>query len=79
MLLSDLSAELERFYEIGIQRQERNALVQCFGIQYADVILEQKISPEDIVKHSSLKDTTYSRELRKGIKLSKYVVLKSNF
>ena len=40
MLLQELSKELERHYEIGKQRKECNALVQCFGIKFADVIKE---------------------------------------
>ena len=43
MLLQELSKELERHYEIGKQRKECNALVQCFGIKFADVIKENNI------------------------------------
>lgn len=78
MLLQELSKELERHYEIGKQRKECNALVQCFGIKFADVIKENNIRPEDIVEYSSLQGTTYATEIRKGIKLSKYVVITKN-
>ena len=39
---------------------------------------ENNIRPEDIVEYSSLKGTTYATEIRKGIKLSKYVVITKN-
>jgi hypothetical protein len=78
MLLKELSKALEHHYQIGKQRKERNALIQCFGIKYADVIKENNIRPEDIVEYSSLKGTTYAIEIRKGMKLSKYVVITKN-
>ena len=78
MLLQELSKELEHYYEIGKQRKERNALVQCFGIKFANDIKENNIRPEDIVEHSSLKGTTYATEIRKGMKLSKYVAMIQN-
>ncbi len=79
MNIIDLAKELDLFYETGKSRRECNALVQCFGIKYANVIQEQGIKPEDIVAKSSLRGTTYARELRKGMKLSKYVCLNKNF
>ena len=78
MVLQELSKELERHYEIGKQRRECNALVQCFGIKYADAITDSGIRVEDIVEHSSLKGTTYATEIRKGMKLAKYVMIKNN-
>lgn len=38
MNIMDLAKELDLFYEIG--RSRCNALVQCFGIKYANVIQE---------------------------------------
>ena len=78
MVLQELSKELERHYEIGKQRRECNALVQCFGIKYADVITDSGIRVEDIVDQSSLRGTTYATEIRKGMKLAKYVMIKNN-
>ena len=49
-----------------------------FGIKYADIIEVQHISPNDIVEKSKLKGTAYATELRKGIKLAKYVRLKDD-
>lgn len=76
MLLQELSKELERHFEIGKQRKERNALIQCFGIKYAEIITNNNIRVEDIVEHTSLKDTKYAAEIRKGMKLAKYVTIK---
>lgn len=78
MDILDLAKTLDLFYEIGKERKERNALIQCFGIKYSDFITTHNIIPEDIVELSSLKGTKYAKELRKGIKLAKYVCLKDN-
>lgn len=74
MEICDLAKALDAFYEIGKERKECNALVQCFGIKYG----VQHISPNDIVEKSKLKGTAYATELRKGIKLAKYVRLKDD-
>ena len=78
MTVSDLAKALDLFYRIGQERKECNALVQCFGIKYADYLTSHKIRPEDVVEKSSLKGTTYAIELRKGMKLAKYVCLKED-
>ena len=49
----DLAKKLDLFYNIGVKRRERNALIQCFGIKYANDIIECNIKPEDIVEKSS--------------------------
>lgn len=79
MEINDLANILNVYYEIGKERKERNALIQCFGIKYADIIEILHINPEDIIEKSNLKGTTYATELRKGIKLAKYVCLKVDF
>lgn len=78
MILTDLVQELNSFYSIGKERKECNALVQCFGIKNAKIIEENQIRPEDIVEKSNLNGTTYATEIRKGIKLAKYVNLKED-
>lgn len=55
MEICDLAKALDAFYEIGKERKECNALVQCFGIKYADIIEVQHISPNDIVEKSMTK------------------------
>jgi len=78
MKVSDLAKALDLFYKIGQERKECNALIQCFGIKYADYLISHQIRPEDIVEQSSLKGTKYATELRKGMKLAKYVCLKED-
>ncbi|MEE0938166.1 MAG: hypothetical protein UIG52_09090 [Bacteroidales bacterium] len=78
MTITDLAKALDVFYKIGQERKECNALIQCFGIKYADYLLSNNIKPEDIIEKSSLKGTKYATELRKGIKLAKYVRLKED-
>lgn len=78
MTILELAKELDIFYKIGQERKECNALIQCFGIKYADYINNHKIKLEDILEKSCLKGTSYSTEIRKGIKLSKYVYLREN-
>ena len=40
---------------------------------------EEGKTEEDIIEKSSLRGTKYATELRKGMKLSKYVCLNENF
>ncbi|SDQ06929.1 HTH-like domain-containing protein [Virgibacillus salinus] len=51
------------------------ANIHLFGIKYADDILKNKYKVIDIVRASGLKKS-YATEVSKGIKLSKYVVIK---
>ncbi|MDE7091657.1 MAG: hypothetical protein K2O53_08055 [Bacteroidales bacterium] len=78
MSIEDLATELDRFYRKGQARKERNAFLLCFGIKYADLILRENINCKDIVRKSSLAGTTYDREIYKGVKLAKYVLLRDN-
>lgn len=78
MSLQELCKELERYYEIGKQRKEVVPLVQCFGIKYSDVITNNNIRVDDIVVQTSLRDTKLATEIRKGMKLAKYVMIKNN-
>ncbi len=79
MEIKDLASILDLYYEFGKERKDRNALIQCFGIKYADFIIKNKIKPEEIIEKSTLKNTQYAKELRKGIKLANYVCLKEDF
>lgn len=79
MEIKDLASILDLYYEFGKERKDLNALIQCFGIKYADFIIKNKIKPEEIIEKSTLKSTQYAKELRKGIKLANYVCLKEDF
>ena len=76
MKIEELANILNEYYTIGKKRRECNSLVQCFGIKYGNLIIENNFMPEDIVNNSILNGTTYATEIRKGIKLSNYVIIK---
>lgn len=78
MTVNDLAKVLDSYYQKGKEKKECNVLILCFGIKYANIILEQNVRPKDIIEQSSLKGTTYAIELHKAIKLAKYVNLKDN-
>ena len=40
MSLDELVIELNAFYNLGKERRECNALIQCFGIKNAEIIRE---------------------------------------
>lgn len=75
---TELAKILNAFYEKGKKSKNINAMILCFGIKYAEEINANKIRPEDIIAQSNLAETKYARELRKGIKLSEFVTLKSD-
>jgi hypothetical protein len=51
------------------------ANIHLFGIKYASIIENNKLRVSHIVNASGL-NPSYSTEVQKGIKLSRYVVLK---
>lgn len=51
------------------------ANIHLFGVKYASVILKNKFKVVDIVKASGI-NSSYTTEVSKGIKLSRYVVPK---
>lgn len=75
---TELAKILNAFYEKGKRSKKINTMILCFGIKYAEEINANKIRPEDIIAQSNLAETTYATELRKGIKLSEFVTLKSD-
>ncbi|UAL47989.1 hypothetical protein K7887_03205 [Sutcliffiella horikoshii] len=54
---------------------EQVANIHLFGVKYADYIIKSNYKATEIVKLSGLKPS-YSTEVSKGIRLSKYVVPK---
>lgn len=76
MVIKELAHLLDLYYDTGKNNKEIASMVLCFGIKYADVIREKEYSPEDIVQHSSINDSQYAIEIRKGMNLAKYVCLK---
>ena len=71
MTVKDLGKILKEMHDKAEDGcQSTNILL--FGIEFASIINKQKYKPTDIVRASGL-HPSYSIELRKGVKLSKYV------
>jgi len=62
---------LKEMYDNAAEGYE-NTNILLFGIEFASVMLDRNYKSTDIVKASGL-HPSYSIELRKGVKLSKYV------
>jgi len=78
MTITELAKELSKMYE-NADDGETATMVHLFGIRYSKYILENNISINDIINSTRLKNGSsitsgYNTELRKGIKLAKYVV-----
>ena len=72
MTETELAAILSRMY-LGAPDGEAVAMIQLFGVQYADEIVESGSSPSRIVKLSEIPDS-YGTEVHKGMRLARYVV-----
>ena len=70
----DFGAKLKEMYE-NAPNGEHVLQIHLFGIKYAKEMKKNNYSAKDIVKASGIKES-YGTEVDKGIKLSKYVVLK---
>lgn len=74
MTINELGVILKEMY-INAPQGYQVANIHLFGIKYAPVILRSNFKVSDIVKASGL-NPSYATEVSKGIKLSRYVVLK---
>lgn len=74
MTLRDLALTLSEMYN-NAPSGEQVTMIHLFGIKYADIIVENGYSKKDIIKASGLSNS-YLTELSKGLKLSKYVIIK---
>ena len=72
MTLSELSAILRQMYE-DAPNGEQIAMIQLFGIRYADTIRSLRYTPKDVILAAQMKPSL-ATELNKGMKLSPYVV-----
>lgn len=68
----ELGVILTEMYEKAPQGY-KVANIHLFGVKYASIIQKNDISVNDIVSASSLK-SSFVTEVKKGIKLSRYVV-----
>ena len=76
MTLSTLGFKLNEMYT-NAPKGDSVAMIHLFGIKYANEIKESNFSKKDIISQSDI-SKSYETELSKGIKLSKYVILKNN-
>lgn len=75
-LIINLGKELKRMYEKA-SRNEQVAMIHVFAIKNGETILQNKIKSVDIIKAAGLQDS-YKTEISKGVKLSKFVCVKSD-
>ncbi|WP_326906653.1 HTH-like domain-containing protein [Sedimentibacter sp. MB31-C6] len=71
MTVKQLGKILKEMYD-SAQEGYQLTNILLFGIEYAPVILEEDYKTTDIVRASGL-HPSFSIEVRKGIKLSKFV------
>lgn len=74
MTSSELGSMLKNMYDKA-PKGEAVAHIHLFGIKYADEIVKHRYSIPKIVELSGIR-ASFSTEVSKGMKLSKYAVLK---
>lgn len=74
MTENQLGAILKEMYE-NAPHGDKVANIHLFGIKYAQAIIENSFRAGDIIRSSGL-NPSYSTEVSKGVKLSRYVVPK---
>lgn len=74
MTLHDLAMMLSEMY-YNAPAKEQVTMIHLFGIKYADVIKENGYSRKEIIQKANIRES-YLTELSKGMRLSKYVMLK---
>ena len=75
-LVTSLGEELKRMYD-NAPRNEQVSMIHLFGIKNGELIINNDIKAVDIVHAAGINDS-YKTEVSKGIKLSKYVEVKSD-
>lgn len=71
MTISELGNELRNMYN-SAPENEKTTFIHLFGIKYGHIIINNGYSASEITQASGLNDS-YKTEVRKGVKLSKYV------
>ena len=74
MTVIELGEILKDMYD-DARRGEKVVMIHLFAIKYADEIRKNKYTPKEILKNANMQES-YQVEINKGIKLSKYVVVK---
>ena len=72
--INKLGSILKEMYE-NAPNGEQVAHIHLFGIKYGSEIQNNNIKSSEIIRASGM-HSSYATEISKGIKLSKYVVLK---
>jgi hypothetical protein len=70
----ELANKLNDMY-FNAEKGEKVLMIHLFGIKYAEEILENRISTKEIAKAANINES-YGTEISKGVKLSKYVIIK---
>lgn len=76
MNLEELSLKLKEMYEEA-PKNEQVVNIHLFGIEFGELIKRNNYRVSQIIELAEMKKS-YAVELSKGIKLSKFVKLKSN-
>ena len=71
MNLIELGKELKKMYE-NAQSGDAVCMIHLFGVRYARQINQVDCTAKDIAEQAGI-PMSYETEIRKGIKLSKYV------
>ncbi|MDE0048198.1 MAG: hypothetical protein OXO52_00310 [Rhodospirillales bacterium] len=77
MTSAELADTLSRMHHRAADG-DKAVMVHLFGIRYADEIRHCGASVAEIVRLSALSHTTYATEVSKGVKLARYVSLRSD-
>ncbi|MBN2396344.1 MAG: hypothetical protein JXC36_07780 [Candidatus Atribacteria bacterium] len=76
MSIEELSQKLKEMYEYA-PKNEQVANIHLFGIEFGEIIQRNNYRVSQIILMAEMK-RSYCIELSKGIKLSKFVKLKSS-
>lgn len=76
MTVNELGYKLKEMYDGSYG--DKTAMIHLFGIKYADEIRRNGYTPKEILKIAEMPES-YFAEINKGIKLSKYVDVKSKY
>ncbi len=74
MTLDDAAKTLRKMYDGGLAERDQATQVHLFGIKYAQEIDGMPL--KEIAARAGISEN-YGTEIRKGVKLAKYVVVRS--
>ncbi len=76
MTANQLGLILKEMYENA--KFDKTTRIHLFGIQYANEIRDNKITPKEILKAAHMPES-YQTEISKGVRLAKYVDVKEKY